>query len=97
VRILFTLLLLGTSVAALAENGFPASVRDALEGDSCEALLEQYRLHRNDPDAAVKRALADEIFSRGDCVAVDAEVVRVQPIRGVNPFDPEALRGVFAP
>ena len=72
-----------------APSPLPESVAAAVAAADCERLIALHRHYRADAAewAAVVAALEDAIFALPDCARVEAALVRVEPLRGVNFFD----------
>lgn len=88
------LLPLAPMPAVLAqETGLPAEVAAAISAKDCERLLELNAAQRrlDEPPPAVLQALADAILELPRCGNARAELVSVEPIRGLDFFDPAAL------
>lgn len=80
-----------------APSALPESVVTAIDAADCEQLIALNKRYHGDPaaagHAAVVRALEDAIFALPACGRVDAGLVRVESVRGVDFFDPQSPLG----
>lgn len=83
-----------------ASAALPAEVSEALAGAECTVLSELNRHYWSQPQSASRSAaiaaLEDAILALPDCGETRVELLRAEPVRGVDVFDhrrPPGRRG----